>query len=64
MMTVNMKGDEVQSDLLELLLPEGGEIWLGDEDSFTRAPKFRLKIWMEEDPQRFVVAPAKVSELE
>jgi hypothetical protein len=63
-MTVNMKGDEVQSDLLELPLPEGGEIWLGDEELFTRAPKFWLKIWMEEDPQRCVVAPEKVLELD
>jgi hypothetical protein len=52
-----MKGDEVRSDLLELLLPEDGEIWLGDEGLFTRAPKFQLKIRMEEDPQRCVVAP-------
>jgi hypothetical protein len=51
-MTMNMKGDEILSDLLGLLLPEDGEIWLGDEGLFTRLPKLHLRIWMEEDPQR------------
>jgi hypothetical protein len=51
-MTMNMKGDEILSDLLELLLPEEGEIWLGDDELFTRLLKLRLRIWMEVDPQR------------
>jgi hypothetical protein len=58
-MTVNMKGDEAQSDLLEQPRPEDREIWREDEELFIRAPKFWLKIWMEEVPQRCVVTPAK-----
>jgi hypothetical protein len=61
-MTVNMKGDEVQSDLLEQLHPEGRETWLEDEESFTRARRFWLKIWMEEDPRRCVVAPGMMTD--
>jgi hypothetical protein len=51
-MTMSMRGDEVQSDLLELLPHEDGEICLGDEGLFTRVSKVHLKIWMEEDLQR------------
>lgn len=60
MMTVNMKGDEVQNDLLEQPPPGDGEVWLEDEELFTKAPKFWLKIRMEEDPQRCVVALQKM----
>ena len=55
LMTMNMKGDGVLSGLLEPLLHEGEEIWVGDEGSFTRVPKCQWKIQMEGDPQRWVV---------
>ena len=54
LMTMNMKGGEVQSDLLELLLPEVEEILLEDGELFIRIPKHRLRIWMEEVHPRWV----------
>lgn len=51
-MTMNMKGDGVLSGLLEPLLLEDEEIWVVDEGSFTRVPKYQWKIQMEGGPQR------------
>jgi hypothetical protein len=53
-MTMNMKGDGVLRGLLEPLLHEGEEIWVGGEGPFTRVPRCRRKIQMEAGPQRFV----------
>jgi len=55
LMTVNMKGDGVLSDLLGPLLHEDEEIWVVDEGLFTRVPKCQRKIQMEGGPQRWVV---------